>query len=50
MYIKMAADCGNTDAMKKFANILEKGDGIPVDIKEAKKYYKMAEEEEEEWK
>ena len=38
----MAIDKGNTVAMNNYANMLKKGDGIPVDKTEAARYYKMA--------
>ena len=36
-YMKMAADNGNADAMNYYAQMLENGDGIPIDYKEASK-------------
>ena len=38
----MAGDSGSVPAMRKIAVILEKGDGIEVDKKEAAQYYKIA--------
>lgn len=39
---KKAADKGFINAMFNYANILKEGEIIPVNIKEAIKYYKMA--------
>ena len=38
----MAADAGHTISMSRLAFMLEKGEGIPVDKKEAAKYYEKS--------
>ena len=38
----MAADRRHVGSMKRYADMLERGDGIPQDKEEAAKYYKMA--------
>lgn len=40
----MAIEKGNSLAMYNYGFLLEHGIGIPVDMKEAKRYYKMAAE------
>lgn len=41
-YFKIAANKGNTEAITKYASILEKGDGIEADKAESNKYYRTA--------
>ena len=38
----MAIDKGETNAMTNYADMLQKGDGIPKNTSEAVRYYKMA--------
>ena len=38
----MASDKGNDDAMNKYANIMDKGDGVKANKINAIRYYKMA--------
>ena len=40
----MAADKGNDEAMLNYASLLYKGEGIPVDKKQAANYLKLAAE------
>ena len=41
-YLKLSADQGNPAAQNDYARKLEKGEGVAIDLEEARKYYKLA--------